>query len=135
MTDTILTVVDPITRQQVGMRLHDNGDGTFSEATYPQGGAAVQQGAVTNRSGTITAGGSAQQLAAANTGRRYLLVQNPSNAPGSLWIDFGVNAVQASPSIEIAVGVTYELEGSFVPTSSVSIIGPTTGQAFTAKEG
>jgi hypothetical protein len=88
--------------------------------------------ALTDRSGTIATGGTAQTLAPFNSGRRYLIIQNVSS--GDLWIDFGTAAVAASPSLRIAAGDSYVMEEKFVLTESVSIIGATTGQAFTAKE-
>lgn len=96
----------------------------------PIGGA---RGALTDRSGTITEGGTAQELADENTSRQLLFIQNAS--AGDLWIDIGDTAVEASPSVRIRSGeyVNFEVPG-YVPTGAVSIIGGTTGQAFTAKE-
>lgn len=92
---------------------------------------------LTDRSGTITTGGTAQSLAAANTDRRYLLVQNPDTNGSDLWVDFGgTAAVQASPSVQIKPGGSYEAVGRYqCPTGAVSVIGATTGMPFTAKEG
>lgn len=95
---------------------------------------APTSGALTDKSGTITTGGTAQTAAAANTARKYLLIQNPSTAPGSLWFSTVTTAVAASPSVELVPGASYE-SGLFCPTGAVSIIGATTGQAFTAREG
>lgn len=91
-------------------------------------------GALTDRSGTITAGGTAQAAAAANTARKHLFIQNPSTAPGSLWFSTTDTAVQASPSIELLPGAS-AVTGSFVPTGAVSVIAATTGHAFTMREG
>lgn len=104
--------------------------------TDAAGRALVQQvpaGTLTNRSGSITLGGTAQQLAAANTARRYLFVQNIS--AGDLWINFTTTAVADQPSIQMPSGATFDMEGSFVSTEAISIIGATTGQKFVAKEG
>ena len=84
----------------------------------------------TNRSGTITAGGTAQQLAAANTTRRALYGQNISAA--DLWVnEVGGNAaVGAAGSYKVGPG-----EGFSISTNrAISIVGATTGQAFTAVE-
>lgn len=89
-------------------------------------------GALTDRSGTITLGGTSQQLMAANAARRYLFVQNVS--AGDLWVNFGVAAAQAQPSVKIATNGTFIMDGSFVSTEAVNIVGATTAQAFTAKE-
>jgi len=89
-------------------------------------------GTLTDRSGTITTGGTAQQLAPVNVTRRYLFVENVGTA--ILWINFTTTAVQSQPSIEIPAGYSFVMEDGFVSTELISIIGPTTGQAFTAKE-
>lgn len=86
-----------------------------------------------DRSGTLAAGATAQQLAPESANRRYLLVQNLST--GDLWINFGVDAVQNQPSIKILPDGVFAMEGAFVSGDAVSIIGATLGQAFTAKEG
>lgn len=88
---------------------------------------------VVNRSGTITVGGTAQVLCAANASRRGLVIQN--NSSGDLWIDRnGGTAVLAQPSICLPAGSYYETPQGGNTLTSVSIIGATTGQAFTAEE-
>lgn len=89
-------------------------------------------GTLTDRSGTITLGGTAQQAAAANASRKYLFLQNVSAA--DLWFNLGVTAVVAQPSIKLAAGEKMDFT-DFIPTDLVSVIGGTTGQAFTIKEG
>lgn len=92
------------------------------------------RGSLTNRSGTITLGGTAQALAAANSDRSYLFIQNLSQGP--LYVDFdGTTAVQTQPSTLIPAGASLTASAEdFCPTGAISIIGPTTGQAFVAKE-
>lgn len=93
-----------------------------------------RSGAFIDRSGTITLGGTAQTLAAANVNRVYLFIQNVAN-DGDMWVNFGTTAVQNQPSIKLVPTASLELSKSdFVSTESVSIIGPTTGATFTAKE-
>lgn len=90
--------------------------------------AALKAG--TSRSGTITTGGTAQQLAAANSSRTILSVQNISS--GDLWIneDGSVAVVNTAGSYKLFPGAT-----AYIQTNeAVSIIGATTGQAFTATE-
>lgn len=94
---------------------------------------APVRGAITNRSGTITSGGASQILAAANATRSYFFIQNIST--NILWINFGVAAAQDSPSIKLLPESTFVMEGGFVSIDSVTIIGPTTGAKFVAKEG
>lgn len=91
----------------------------------------------TNYSGTITLGGTAQTVIAANSSRRYLLIQNISDT--ALWVDFGATAVQDQPSVKLAAdsgsgGGFLVFEGNFVPTTALSIIGATTGKKFVCKE-
>jgi len=99
------------------------------------------QGTLTDRSGSITTGGTAQTLAAANTNRRYLLIQNPLSAATqgiataeSLFINFTTAAVMGSPSIELAPGDIFVMEGLAVSTELVSVIAATTGHKWVAKE-
>lgn len=99
------------------------------------------RGTLTDRSGTITTGGSPQTLAASNAARNYLLIVNVSDTV--LWVNFDVAATNGSPSIPLQAasvnggsdGGVLIFEGTFVSTDSVSIYGPTTGKAFVAKEG
>lgn len=90
------------------------------------------QGTPTDRSSTLTTGGTAQQLAAANTSRKYLLVQNQSS--GYLYIRFTGTATQDQTSLRIESGGSYENPPHYCPTSAVSIIGATTGQAWHSVE-
>lgn len=84
----------------------------------------------TNRSSSITLGGTAQNLAAANTARRGLVGQNISS--GDLWINEigGTAAVDADGSYKVSPGSTFEVSTN----RAVSIVGATTGQKFTATE-
>lgn len=90
-------------------------------------------GTLTDRSGTITLGGTSQTLMAANASRKYLLVQNVST--GDLWFNFGVAAVINQPSIRLSTGDSFVMESNFISTQAINIIGATTGQAFSSKEG
>jgi len=90
-------------------------------------------GGLTDRSGSITTGGTAQTLAATNNARNYLLIQN--NSSEDLWFNFAVTAVASQPSIQLPAGSTFTMENNFASGQSISIIGATTGQTFTAKEG
>jgi hypothetical protein len=87
---------------------------------------------LTDRSGTITAGGTAQQAAAANPARRYLVLQNVSDTV--MWYNFGATAVANQPSFSLAAAARVEWSGQFIPTGLISVIGATTGKAFTCKE-
>lgn len=89
-------------------------------------------GTLTDRSGSITTGGTAQTLAAANSSRKYLLIQNVST--GDLWFNFTTTAVTDQPSFKLLPGQSFVMEDSFISTELISIIGATTGQKFAAKE-
>lgn len=106
------------------------------------GGSSSSGVSLTNASGTITTGGTSQQLVAANSSRKYLLVVNLST--DTLWIRFGSTAAAASePSIPLNPAVAassygggaYEMAGSAISTDAIQIYGATTGDAFSAWEG
>jgi hypothetical protein len=90
------------------------------------------QGTLTDRSGTITSGAVAQQVAASLTTRKYFFFQNHSDTV--MWINFGTNAVADQPSIQVPVNGTFTMQDAFVSTQSISVICATTGKKFTAKE-
>lgn len=90
-------------------------------------------GSETNRSGTLTTGGTAQQIMAANPTRSYIFIQNNDNTP--LWFRFGATAQQSQPSRLLNPGDVYERDGGRISPDTVSVIGPTTGKQFTAYEG
>lgn len=98
-------------------------------------GISPAQGALTDRSGTITSGGAAQNAMAANTSRKYLFILNPATATEVLWFNLTTTATAASPSIQLAAGQSFVMEAGFVSTAAVSVIAATTGHAFTALEG
>jgi hypothetical protein len=92
-------------------------------------------GTLTNRSGTVATGGTAQTLAAINATRKYLFVENSCAATESLWINFMTAAVVTQPSIEIpACGSFLMSSPNFVSTELVSVIATTSAHAFIAKE-
>lgn len=86
----------------------------------------------TNRSGTVTLGGTAQTLMAANASRQGFIVQNVST--GDLWISSLGTAAATQPSIWLPPGSYYEPPSDGVPVAAISIFGATTGQAFSARE-
>lgn len=104
-------------------------DGKFLTASAPASGA------LTDRSNTITLGGTAQTLAAINAARKYLFILNDADETEDLWINFTTAAVVASPSIRIPPGASFAMESSFVSPQLISVIAATTGHVFTAKEG
>jgi hypothetical protein len=125
-----VTIVDPTGEGTVCVNPGD--DANRAMRVNVVAGLPVR-GAITNKSGTITLGGTSQLLAAGNTTRSYFFVQNISS--DVLWIDFDVAAVQDQPSIKLLPAATFVMESGFVSTDSITIIGPTTGAKFVAKEG
>lgn len=89
-------------------------------------------GTLTDRSGTITTGGTAQQLMASNSSRKGFSVQNVST--GDLWIRETGTAAATQPSLKLTAGTYFETPAGYGSTGAVSIYGATTGQAFTARE-
>ncbi len=86
----------------------------------------------TNRSGSLAAGATSQVLAAENRERRYLFIQNISDE--TMWINFGVAAVQDQPSVQLTAGASLTIDGGVISTQAVNIIGTTAGKKFVAKE-
>lgn len=110
-------------------------DATSSSSTSPTfGGTPIDAAAL-----SITSGGTSQTVFAANASRRYLIIQNLSS--DELWVNFGAAATQDKPSLALAPasgttpGGSIEYAGSYIPTSTVTIIGTTTGSKFSAKQG
>lgn len=93
----------------------------------------IVSGPLTDLSGTVTTGGTAQTVSAAKP-RRYLLIQNISAE--DLWVNFGVAAVADSPSVLIpgALDAGLVFEAGFIPDGYLSVIGATTGNKFVIKE-
>lgn len=83
------------------------------------------------RSGTIAAGGTAQQLAAANSNRRFLNGVNKST--GVLYLNEvgGTASASDADSFPVQGGGTFKISTN----QAVSIWGATTGQAWSATEG
>jgi len=122
----------------------DPAPGSVDLKGYQRVKTKPSQGALTARSSTIAAGGTSQQLAAANTDRRYLLIQNPASAAGqgivtaeTLYVRFGASAagVNNGTSFELAPGASLVIEGGFVSTQAIQVNATTIAHAFIAVEG
>ena len=83
-----------------------------------------------DRSSTITAGGTAQVLLAANANRKGIEFFN--NSVGSIWLNVVGPAAAGGGSIEVRSGGYWS--PPVVPVTAISVIGATTGQAFTCWE-
>jgi hypothetical protein len=91
--------------------------------------------ALTDRSGTITSGGTAQtSSAAAKTDRVALIVANPSATLTLYYNTTAVATVAGAGSIPLPPGAMDTYGPGAVPTGAVSVIGATTGQPYTIKE-
>lgn len=89
----------------------------------------------TDRSGTITTGGTAQQVMTINAVRHYYIFQNIST--GDFWYSFtnptptpgGLGCFKVTP------GGTTTPDPQFVTSQAMYLYGATTGQAFSLSEG
>jgi hypothetical protein len=93
---------------------------------------SVANGSLASRSGTITTGGTAQVLAAANSSRRGFSLLNLSS--GDIWINELGTAAASQPSIKIVSGAYFETPAGYGSVGVISVFGATTGQAFSARE-
>ena len=97
------------------------------------GGGGSTPGPFTDGSGSIAIAATSQALFAASATRKYLLVTNIST--DTLWINFGIAAIQDQPSVPILTNGSFVMEGSFINNQAINIIGPNAGAKFTAKQG
>lgn len=86
----------------------------------------------TDRSGTITAGGTGQVLMAANSARLQWSLQNPSTATELL--QFSKNSI-AGPWYDLVAGAFAGNNGATIYTGTIWVIAATTAHRFTADEG
>ncbi len=90
----------------------------------------------TNRSGTITTGGTAQQMMAAAPLRRKLDILNPKTETEDLWISFTTTATASvTTSFYLEPGDRFIEAGEGCTTQAVSVLAATTGHAWFAQEG
>ena len=96
--------------------------------------AAAPPNDMADASGTITTGGTSQQVLASDAGRRYLLIVNDASNSDTLWVNFGSTATEGAGSIPLAPGFALEYPaGQYVPSNAVNLIAATTGDAYTVK--
>lgn len=84
----------------------------------------------TDKSGTIATGGTSQPLAAANTSRKRLVVQNVSDTAMTVTDLLSTATAGGAGCWLIAVGATWEA----TTNRAVYIVCATTGKKFTAVE-
>ncbi len=123
------------------MRVWDEsgvGSGPFSFGQTSSGIAAT----FTNKSSSMSVGGTSQTLAASNTNRRRIWIMNPSDAAGqgittaeSLYINFTTAAgVNNGTAIEINPGGWWDSGIGPTTTEAITVNAATTGHVFIAKE-
>lgn len=98
------------------------------------GGASGTASPSTNRSGTVTTGGSFQSVLAASTTRKGCLIENPTTATEPLLVYIGTSgASQATgTSYTLPPGGTFSCaSGNLVISDAISVSATTTGHAFT----
>ena len=93
--------------------------------------APAYSGPTTDASGTITTANTAQQVLAAAT-RKYLLFYNLSTTD-TMYINLGAPATTGAGSIPVSPLSGFVWEAGFIPSDSLSVIGPKAGDAFTCK--
>lgn len=97
--------------------------------------AGAAQAEATSRSGTITLGGTAQELMPAGASRTGWAIQNQSSADlyvRSRGAAGTTNATADQNSIRVGPGVYYAAD--YISPNAMSVLGATTGQAFWARE-
>jgi hypothetical protein len=89
---------------------------------------------MSNLSGTLTLGGTSQQIAGISLGRRSLTIQNVSD--DTLWYSFGRAAVQGAGSYKLEAGElhAYGPDQRTLIQQTINVIGPTTTQGWTADD-
>ena len=95
---------------------------------------AVQFSRLTDRSGTIIAGGTPQSLLLQDPGRYGWRIQNTSS--GDLWFNDTKNpaSVAGLGCFKVGPGDYYESPPNSEPEFAISLFGATTGQTFSASE-
>lgn len=90
------------------------------------------KGSITTRSGTITAGGTSQQVAASNSSRVYFAIQNISDT--DMYLGVGYTPTTTTGILLTKSGGGFAFESGFIPTQAINLLCATTGKAFVAWE-
>lgn len=105
-----------------------------SDATPHPVTSNTPRGTYTSRSGTVTTGGTSQQIMAVNANRKSIIIENPIAATETLFFNFTSAASTTTDSIGLAPGGIYS-PTNFISTEAINVTATTTGHAFVAKEG
>lgn len=93
-----------------------------------------RDGSLTDNSGTTSATPSTStQIMAANSSRRYLLIENVSTT-ATIWINFTSAATAGNGSFALLPGGSIVQETGFVSTEAVNVLSTTASVPFTAKQ-
>lgn len=112
----------------------------FKREATMQSSYTVSRALLTDGSGSVTTGGTSQQVFAASTFRSFLRCSNPSVAASgvaaeSLFINYTTAAsTTVGSSEEIANGGSVTFENAFAPQDAINITAATTGHKFTCKQ-
>lgn len=88
--------------------------------------------AVTDKSGAITTGGTAQDAVAAGLITKYVMIQNISAE--DMWFNFGATAAAATAgSFKLVAGQAWQNPPHFSPSGRLSVVAASTGSKFTCK--
>lgn len=102
--------------------------------TIQNAGGAASTGNDINHSGTLAAANVSQVAIPANANRIRAIIQNPFDAPASLWIAFDTPATENNLSEEIAPGQTFDTAGGALDLGDITIIGANAGAFYYASE-
>lgn len=108
---------------------------SFAMVERPAFAGAPQAPASQNVSGTVTTGGTFQQIIPSAPGTRAgCLIENPTTASEVLYVFFGPTAsATTSNSFVLAAGAAITCgSGPYTVTDAVQVTGATTGHAFIA---
>jgi hypothetical protein len=123
MADINYTVLNDVQKL-----LHDNGDGTYSEAIYVVGGSL---GGTSNPStaaiSSVSVSTTSATLSASSSARKGLTIYN--GASGALYVAFAATATTSAYTVQVAAGGYYEVPFGY--TGAVSgILASGTGSAL-----
>lgn len=86
-------------------------------------------------SGTVTTGGTSQQVFGVNADRAWLFCENPVAATETLDVNIGNSASTTAGSIELAPGGVMQFLGAAVPTGVINVTAATSGHRYVCKQG
>lgn len=94
-------------------------------------GSSSSSATYADASGSIATANTSQQVAPAFATRRGFFFQNQST--GDLYLNYGAPATIGGGSIKVPAGGLYESPQGGAPATTITVIGATQGQAYTAK--